>query len=128
MVERVCSPCHGVEPLTHRRRDQAGWQRTVDEIVARGARGSDEDLKIVVQYLARTFNVPDSEKMNPDRINVNKASAIRLTNALNLFPEEAEAIVAYREKNGNFRELQDLKQVPGLEWKKVEERKDRITF
>lgn len=128
VVERVCSPCHGVDPLTQRRRDQAAWQRTVDDMVSRGARASDEDLKVVVQYLARTFNVPDSEKTNPDRININKASAIRLTNALKLFPEEAEAIADYRDQHGNFKELEDLKKVPGLDWKKIEERKDHITF
>ena len=128
IVERVCSPCHGVDPLTHRRLDQAGWQRTVDSMVARGAAASDDDLKKVVQYLAATFNIPDSEKMNPDKVNVNKASSIRLTNALKLFPEEAEAIVAWREKNGDFKTWQDLKQVPGLDWKKIEQRKDHITF
>jgi competence ComEA-like helix-hairpin-helix protein len=47
---------------------------------------------------------------------------------LKLFPEEAEAIVVYREKNGNFKEWQDLQKVPGVDPKKIESRKDHITF
>jgi hypothetical protein len=35
-------------------------------MVARGAVASDDELKIVVDYLA-AFNIPDSQKMNPDK-------------------------------------------------------------
>src|SRR5262249_34710624 len=100
----------------------------VDSMVTLGAKGTDEDIQAVKQYLAATFPLPDAEKMNPDKVNVNKASAIRLTNTLKLFPEEADAIVAYREKNGSFKEWQDLTKVPGVDPKKIENRKDHITF
>ena len=128
MVERVCSPCHGVALVTQRKLDPDGWQRLVDNMVVRGAKGTEDELKIVVHYLSVTFPLPDSEKMNPDKINVNKASAIRITNTLKLFPEEAEAIVDYREKNGDFKQWQDLMKVPGVDPKKIESRKDHITF
>jgi competence protein ComEA len=128
VVEHVCAPCHGVARITLRKFDRDGWARLVDGMVNLGAKGTDEDIKIVVQYLSATFPLPDSEKMNPDKVNVNKASSVRLTNTLKLFPEEAEAIVAYREKNGNFKEWQDLQKVPGVDPKKIENRKDHITF
>jgi competence ComEA-like helix-hairpin-helix protein len=128
VVERVCAPCHGVARLMLRKLDRDGWARLVDGMVNLGAKGTDEDIKIVVQYLSATFPLPDSEKMNPDKVNVNKASSVRLTNTLKLFPEEAEAIVVYREKNGNFKEWQDLQKVPGVDPKKIESRKDHITF
>jgi competence protein ComEA len=128
VVERVCSPCHGVAPIMQRKLDKEGWARLVDSMVTRGAKATDGDIRIVVQYLAITLPLPDSEKMNPDKVKVNKASSIRLTNTLKLFPEEAEAIVAYREKNGDFKEWQDLTKVPGVDPKKIENRKDHITF
>jgi competence ComEA-like helix-hairpin-helix protein len=128
VVERVCAPCHGVARIALRKLDKDGWARLVDAMVNLGAKGTDEDIKTVVQYLSATFPLPDSEKMNPDKVNVNKASSVRLTNTLKLFPEEAEAIVAYREKNGNFKEWQDLAKVPGVDPKKIENRKDHIIF
>ena len=128
VVERVCAPCHGVARIALRKLDKDGWARLVESMVNLGAKGSDDDIRIVVQYLSATFPLPDSEKMNPDKVNVNKASSVRLTNTLKLFPEEADAIVAYREKNGSFKEWQDLTKVPGVDPKKIEARKEHITF
>ena len=127
-VEQVCAPCHGVSRIALRKLDTDGWARLVESMVTLGAKGTDGDIQAVKQYLAVAFPLPDSEKMNPDKVNVNKASAVRLTNTLKLFPEEAEAIVAYREKNGTFKEWQELMKIPGVDPKKIENRKDHITF
>jgi competence protein ComEA len=51
-----------------------------------------------------------------------------LGSALAITPKEAAAIVAYREKNGSFKALEDLKKVPDLDYAKVEAKKDRIQF
>ena len=66
--------------------------------------------------------------MVSDQINVNKAGARSLTNFFKLFPEEAEAIIDYRDKNGSFQEWQELKNVPGLDFKKIEAKRDSIVF
>jgi competence protein ComEA len=123
LVERICAPCHGVYPLTQRNRSKAAWESLVDNMETRGAKGTDAELKAVVQYLVANFGVPVV-----DKINVNKAGARSLTNFFKLFPEEAEAIIAYREKNGDFREWQDLTKVQGLDAKKIEAKKDSIFF
>ena len=128
VVERVCAPCHGVERIALRKLDKDGWARLVDSMLNLGAKGTPEDFKTIVQYLSAAFPLPDSVKMNPDKVNVNKASSVRLTNTLKLFPEEAEAIVAYREKNGSFKEWQELTKIPGVDPKKIENRKDHIVF
>lgn len=88
VVERVCAPCHGVERIALRKLDKDGWARLVDSMLNLGAKGTPEDFKTIVQYLSAAFPLPDSEKMNPDKVNVNKASSVRLTNTLKLFPEE----------------------------------------
>ncbi len=123
VVERVCAPCHGVYTLTQRNRTRAAWAATVDNMESRGAKGTDADFKIVVEYLARHFGVTV-----PDTINVNKAGPRSLTNFFKLFPEEAEAIIDYRDKNGEYKQWEDLKKVPGLDAKKIEAKKDKISF
>ena len=123
VVERVCSPCHGVYPLTQRNRSRAAWESTVESMRARGAQGSSDDFRMVIRYLDANFGIAAS-----DNINVNKASARGLTNFFNLFPEEAEAIVRFREKNGAFKTWQDLTLVPRLDWKKLEARKEHVIF
>ena len=41
---------------------------------------------------------------------------------------QAAAIIQYREKNGNFKSIEDLKKVPGIDVDKIEAKKDRLTF
>ena len=42
--------------------------------------------------------------------------------------DAATAIVDYREKNGSFKSLDDLKKVTAVDAKEIESRKDRIAF
>ena len=41
---------------------------------------------------------------------------------------QAKAVIEYREKNGEFKSLDDLKKIPVLDSEKLEEKKDRILF
>src|SRR6266446_2806162 len=79
-VQRICSECHGLDYLTRRDRTRAAWQDAVDTMVARGAKGSADELRSVVRYLVENFGSVDSEKVRPGKININLASATRLTN------------------------------------------------
>jgi len=47
---------------------------------------------------------------------------------LALTPEEATAIVSYREKNGDYKTIDDLKKVAGIDSKKIEAKKDLLQF
>jgi competence protein ComEA len=62
------------------------------------------------------------------RINVNKARAIDLESGLSLLRSQAALIIQYREKNGDFKSIEDLKKVPGVDAAKIEAKKDRLTF
>src|SRR5215471_4474615 len=53
VVTRVCAACHPIETVTSQRRTRAQWQESIQQMVARGAKGSDEDLAQVLDYLAR---------------------------------------------------------------------------
>ena len=83
-----------------------------------GAKGTDAEFEAVLNYLARYFA----------QINVNKASAAEIQEVVDLSSEEAAAIVKYRQANGDFKSVEEVGKVPGLDAKKIGERKDRILF
>ena len=41
---------------------------------------------------------------------------------------QAAAIIEYRTKNGNFKSIDDLKKVPGIDPAKIDAKKDRLTL
>ena len=56
--ERVCAGCHPVEDVVRGpRRSRDSWQQIVDDMVVRGAEGSEAELKLVVDYLTERFGV-----------------------------------------------------------------------
>jgi DNA uptake protein ComE-like DNA-binding protein len=59
---------------------------------------------------------------------VNTAGVKDLIATLELSSEEAGEIVEFREKRGKFNNWDDLVKVPKLEAKKLESKKDRVTF
>jgi mono/diheme cytochrome c family protein len=57
--QQVCSGCHAPEAaVAGTRRSRDGWQQVVQEMVVRGAEGSDEELALVVDYLTTHFGPP----------------------------------------------------------------------
>lgn len=122
-TQAICSQCHELARSISLRQDKAGWQSTVDKMVTLGAKASDQDLQLVVDYLAK--NYPGEEI---PRINVNEARAIDLESGLTLLRSQARAIIAYRDKNGPFKSIQDLEKVPGIDVAKIEAKKDRLIF
>jgi cytochrome c5 len=55
LTEQVCSACHGIETAVGPRHDKTGWQKVVDDMAARGADGTDAQLKTIVEYLTKYF-------------------------------------------------------------------------
>ena len=117
-VEKLCADCHGLATVVGLRRTRTAWETTVDDMAARGAKGSDEEFDAVVNYLARYLG----------KVNVNKASEKEIQEIADLTGAEAAAIVAYRTRNGDFKDLNDVRKVPGLDSAKLDSRKDRIAF
>jgi competence protein ComEA len=118
---RVCSSCHSPDNVIANGQDRSGWENTITKMAGFGAVASDEEFSEILEYLAKNFpaNAP---------INVNKATAAQLESGLGFTAAEAEAVVQYRGKNGDFKTIDDLKKVPDLEAKKVDAKKDRLAF
>jgi competence protein ComEA len=87
-------------------------------MASRGAEGSAQELAAIVSYLAEFFG----------RVNVNAASAAELETSLGIAGKEAQAIVEYRGAHGEFKNLDQLKQTPGVNADKLQEKRDLIAF
>jgi competence protein ComEA len=122
-TERLCQSCHDLARSVSLRQDRAGWQATLNKMVAFGTKGTDREFALILDYLAKHF---PAEELPP--VNVNKAAAIELESRLSLRRSQAAAIIAYRTKNGKFKSIEDLKKVPGVDAEKIEAKKDRIVF
>ena len=123
LVAKICSGCHSFAYFAQSRGTKDHWSAIVDNMVARGADGTDDELDQVVDYLAKNFG-PET----PQKVNVNKATAAELAKALAISQESAGAIVEYRSKNGDFKNLEALESVPGVDAKQIEAKKDWIEF
>jgi competence protein ComEA len=120
---KLCKQCHDVARSVSLRQDRNGWNNTMNKMVAFGMKGSDQEFALVLDYLVKHFPAEEVP-----RVNVNKATAIELESGLSLRRSQAAALIAYREKYGDFKTLEDLKKVPALEAAKIETKKDRIAF
>jgi competence protein ComEA len=116
----VCSMCHSPTAVIGQQGSKQWWQAKVTEMLQEVTDVPDSDVDTIVNYLAKNFPIV--------KINVNKASANDLETGLELTSKESEAIVQYRQANGNFKTLDDLKKVPGLDAVKIESKKDRLEF
>ena len=123
-TQKVCGSCHGAELVLGRQEDREAWGSIVNDMIQRGATGTDDEFYEVVDYLATNFS-----KASPViKINVNKATAKDLEGALRLPPKQAAAIVHQREEKGEFKSIEDLKKVPGIDAAKIEANKNRLAY
>src|SRR5271154_2136977 len=53
--QSVCGACHSVETVTSQRRTRAQWQESINSMVARGAKGTDEELALILDYLTTQY-------------------------------------------------------------------------
>jgi competence protein ComEA len=118
---RVCGVCHETRRAASVRLTRDGWAGVIEDMTKRGAKGSEQDFAQILDYLSANFL---GEAPRP--INVNTAEQIDLESVIGLLRKEAAALIAYRQKNGAFKKIEDLKKVPGLDYKKIEDAKDRI--
>ena len=120
-VMKVCSDCHTMDSIRKRRLSREDWSAKIEDMVQRGAQGSDDEFSAVLGYLTQNFG-PDS------KIWVNSAPFVELKAILGLSNDEAQAIVDHRAQNGNFSQWADLLKVSGVDAKKIEAKKDVMAF
>jgi competence protein ComEA len=123
LVVKVCTPCHEPNRAAALRLTREGWEQTVADMRWRGAKGTDEEFAQIVEYLVANF-LGEA----PAKLNMNRATAVELESVVLLLRKEAAALIAYRDKVGGFKTIDDIKKAPGVDFKKIEAAKDRISF
>ena len=122
-TEKLCIQCHDLAKSVSLRQDRNGWGVTMTKMIAMGMKGTDQEMQAVLGYLEKNF---PPEELPP--VNINTARAIELESRLSLKRSEASAILKYRAQHGPFRSIEDLKDAPGIDFAKIEAKKDTIVF
>ena len=124
IILRECTACHQPDHFTKYRHTSEEWQAIVIRMGQRVRSATKEELDTVLKYLATNYpKVDDASKLN-----VNKAAADEISTRLGLTLEEGKAIVEYRERHGTFHEWGELLAIYGVDGRKVEAAKDRMSF
>lgn len=121
LILKLCGGCHQAERSASVRLTREGWEDVIADMIKRGAKGTDEEFAIILEYLAEHYL---GEAPRP--LNINRATQVELESVAGLLRKEAAAVLAYLDKIGVCKSLDDLKKVPGLDFKKIEARKDFI--
>ena len=118
---RVCGTCHPPARGASVRLTRDGWRDVIAKMVSLGAKGTDAELAAVHDYLSVNF-----KGEAPKPVNMNTARAIDLESVAGLLRKEAAALIAYRTRHGPCKALEDLKKIPGVDFRKIDRRRDRL--
>jgi competence protein ComEA len=122
-TEKLCVQCHDLAKAVSMRQDENGWGVTMAKMIAAGMKGTNEEMQAVFDYLVKSF---PPEALPP--ININTARAIEIESRFSLKRSEAAAILRYRKDHGDFKSIDDLKKVPGVDFSKIEAKQDSLVF
>lgn len=96
------------------------------EAIITDGSGIDEDSEIDVDTKKDTSSNSKNTGKSSGKVNINKASQSELETLNGVGPALASKIVEYREANGKFKSIDDLKNVTGIGDKKFESIKDNV--
>ena len=87
----------------------------------------------IIQESGNNGVVEENSKTNEskgenEKVNINTASQSELDGLPGIGDSIAQRIIDYREQNGNFKSIEELKEVKGIGEAKFEEIKDRVTI
>ena len=124
-LKRVCTQCHDIESIPRLRYSRADWANLVFSMKDMGADATGAELDQIVDYLAKNFGKGEDALK---KTNVNSASAKEIEAALGFTTKESELIVLYRMKNGNYKDVNAMMKVEGVDTGKIQSAKDKMEF
>ena len=86
-----------------------------------------EDLKIISEEAGTDIINEGDEAQTSGKVNINTATKEELQILSGIGESTASKIITYREENGKFKKIEDIKNVPGIGDAKFENIKDKIT-
>ena len=118
VLVRMCTLCHETDLIVDTPRTVPVWNDTLALMKEFGAEGSEEDWKTVAAYLT----------VHLAHLEVNKATAGEVTLVFGVSEKIAEGVVVYRDKQGGFKTIDDLKKAPDLDPRKIDALQPRLIF
>ena len=118
VLVRTCTVCHGTDLIVETPRTVPVWAETIALMKSFGAEASEEDWKTVGDYLITHLA----------HLDVNKATAGEIERVFGVSGTIAEGVVAYRDAQGGFKTIDDLKKAPDLDLAKIDALKARLIF
>jgi competence protein ComEA len=103
-LQAVCGNCHNLQIVLNAPRSLGDWRDTIQKMVDRGARGTDDQYDDILDYLHRTMTT----------IDVNSAVADELATVLDA-PYSTVKLIIARRASKKFVDLTDLKAIPGVD-------------
>lgn len=122
---KVCTQCHDIESIPRLRYSREDWANLVYSMKDMGADATAPELEQIIDYLTKNFGKGNAAAK---KVNVNSADAKEIETGLGLSAKESELIVQYRVKNGNFKDVDALLKVEGVDATKIQAAKDKIAF
>jgi competence protein ComEA len=123
-VNRICLQCHQPAQLLSQKRTESDWKKTVARMAQKGVSAPTEQFDAVAAYMAKNFGKAE----DTTKLNMNKAKPEEIVSVIGLTPDEAKALVTYRDKHGEYREWGEMLVVYGVDGRKLEAAKDKMSF
>lgn len=101
--------------------------KVIDEMVIYVRNKKEVDLCNDIILNDAEISSDSSDKVESKKININTADKTTLLSIPSIGSVKAEAIIEYRNKNGNFKKIEDIKNVSGIGDAVFQEIKDYIT-
>ncbi|MFJ7950006.1 helix-hairpin-helix domain-containing protein [Lysinibacillus sp. NPDC096418] len=104
-------------------------QKVQDEMVIYIPKKGEQLNEVTTDFVTMPTTGPSmgSSGAKDGKVNLNKADESVLTTLSGIGPSKAQSIISYREENGGFQTIEDLKKVTGIGDKTYEKLKDSIT-
>ncbi|MFD2213886.1 helix-hairpin-helix domain-containing protein [Metabacillus endolithicus] len=108
-----------------------GLSDQADEAAVNLASSLEDGMVVYIPLIGENkenpFQSTNENKDNPKKININLATSEELQTLSGIGPSKADAIISYREENGQFKSIEGLLEVSGIGEKSLEKLKEEVT-
>jgi DNA uptake protein ComE-like DNA-binding protein len=116
-VAKMCQGCHNMEMVTDTPKTYDEWTESVHSMMDRGAVGTPAEVALVMQYLHENMTAIDVNHATPEDLHI-------ILDA----PDDAVKAIVARRKERPFKDMADLKTIPGIDAAFVDAKQRMIYF
>jgi DNA uptake protein ComE-like DNA-binding protein len=110
LVVNSCGSCHSLKTVVTARKTSAAWEKSVSDMIQRGAPVFPEEIKPLTSYLSQAFS---TDVLVP--VNVNTATRSDFEKVPGLKPEMISRLLVARTNSGPIKTSENLRQAFGID-------------